>query len=1808
MSHFRGLAVLLLLPAMATALRAQPPSLPDEKEPLLRLEAGGPTSDVTALALSPDGQTLYAAGWDKVVRVWKRDAVSGEFVPQRTSYRVPLGPGLHGAINALALSADGQWLAVGGLGVFRGQSGFRLPGVVVPAAAMTPEMRADEGTIYVFSTARPGQARELRGHHGPVLALAFVQQPPRQAPLLVSAGRDWEEPAQHYTGAVRLWDLTTGTSRADRSDLPDPENRFPGLAAWRAGPARDQIRVALAWDDGTYFKAGKLRFWDIERKQLTDARVQEGRFNNTVAFLPQQGNLITGSWTREDGNGWLQTWDAATGATAPGGNASIAFLRENQTVFFPRALALVAAKGDGKLDHAAVVLRVVPDEEYRLLLIPLGAPGPFRVADAIPLWKGRRVPVITASPRGDHLALAGAPDNTIRVYAIADLLRGRARPQVLRSIGAHIGYAAFVSKGQGKARQVGLVLSEQAKVPPGSEPQAPQAGDMVLDFTTRLLAASTTGWNLDGPALAGWTHTQVGAEAGGAAPPHLAMRSPDGVVRLIKLSDGRTITDHALLPPRPPLNLPVLAVASEKGKEPALSLYNAATGDLLCQFTGHQSAISSLAFSGDGRFLVSAAADQTVCLWSLVKLEAFVGKKGQLRGVVVQEGPGNKLRVASVATDSPARALLKVNDIIDGLVNGGKLRPLTSPLEFYDTLLSQVPGKEATLRLAGGRDVKVPVSQAAQERTPLLVLFVTQRDKGNGREWLAWNPVGPYDSSTPRMARAFGWHFNSGNPREPVQFTPADEDRAQERREGLLKHLLARGSLADALEDFDKEKKAKPLPPPEMTLGIDDMDRQLVHQPRSTLRLRIEAIPVDRLASVQWQIDNQPWQPFAETGGADYAQPIELQRGRHQVQVRLRTREEVPQEFTRQLAVTYQPLPPVVEPRGAAAEATTNQALKVEREAFSLEAAVQPGVPGEKVLVQLYHQHQPVDPSPSSDGKIARTIKLRPGNNRIEVIAVNQGARPGAEGPETGRLVLNVNYIPPRPPEVVPPPLIALEAIVPLLGGTEPGPPQPIQPGQPVIVMGRFVRLVGSIKAEKALALAQRVDADGRSVDLAKFTPGAARVHAIDEALTLLPGSQKITVRARTATSKVAQQVVVILYRPSLPRPELAATPAGPAFYDEGQGPPEVRLSGRLVPPRDPAPAGVKLTAALLHNGKEIPAALGPGEQTWSAQVRLEPGYNRFQLKVGNDWQQAVSGDLQLNYLRPPHNLRATVPPSSSQKTLELIAQVDSLLPLTPKSVRATVNRRAVTDVQVTDPAAPGKAWLVRLKLQLEPGRNDILLEVANAEGLSREPATWMVTYQPPKPPPEPPQVVLLQPQATSAPSDMGLKVSRPDLRVQFRVQSPAPLKRIALMVRREGRQAEHKVFDAAGASEFTAGTDLRLAPGMTTLVIEAENAGGTGASPALLVNYVLPPARLVLESLETQEEKQQTYAVTAKPDGKLVCDPVPSARVRLHGQVAWEQPDPQLAGPRVVGVYVNGSLQWRGELAPASAGTLVRAFKADLLLNRASANQIEVDVAGLKLPDSAVRALTVDCRHPQGDQWLHVQIISPDEPNESRLIAQVLQTLQASNYLPQKAEFTRSGFARARLYRPLTEDVDEDMVTFRLLTIKRQIAQRNRDGWPNDVVLVYYVGGEEVDNSGRFISLTQGTPPQPLITRQRLEKEFADMLGVKVLLLDVSRQRAGAGIKVEATRNEVSRWLNPPDRFAWMRAAWTDKGNMPADARLLTALQDALPGSQHLADVARGLDRHFRLLSERYGALRADWYLPPPLGGLVVSSAPPRK
>src|SRR3954469_7625774 len=75
-----------------------------ESYSIIRLEPGGPGGQVTGLCFAPDSKVLYVSGWSKTVQVWDRDQKTGLLNQnRRATLRIPLGLGVDGVINAMAL-------------------------------------------------------------------------------------------------------------------------------------------------------------------------------------------------------------------------------------------------------------------------------------------------------------------------------------------------------------------------------------------------------------------------------------------------------------------------------------------------------------------------------------------------------------------------------------------------------------------------------------------------------------------------------------------------------------------------------------------------------------------------------------------------------------------------------------------------------------------------------------------------------------------------------------------------------------------------------------------------------------------------------------------------------------------------------------------------------------------------------------------------------------------------------------------------------------------------------------------------------------------------------------------------------------------------------------------------------------------------------------------------------------------------------------------------------------------------------------------------------------------------------------------------------------------------------------------------------------------------------------------------------------------------------------------------------------------------------------------------------------------------
>jgi hypothetical protein len=1796
------IALLMLAPAGADALAQAPAAPAGDSNPLLCLEAGGPTAAVTALAFSPDGRTLYAAGYDKVVRVWKKNPGGADFqLDPRATARVPIGPGRDGVINVLAASPDGKWLAVSGLGVYRGGSGFGQEGRIVPDEALSRDMRQERYLIYLFDTETRAVAL-LRGHEEFVAALAFAPAAPGQPVTLVSVGRRPGDQPGSFAGRVCVWDVGKAAVLNDKGELEDrgakrhewtipavavPAEATPGLAVRFA--AEGQARAAVAWGDG------KLRVWEFGPTGAAAYEADEPRdehggaaYTHTVAARP--GGWLTGGGLRGSG-GYVQAWQDAAGQAPRVGPRVRVEPPPGGRYALPRAFAPVVSGAGPDPDHAAVVVRSDAGggrQQYYLCLLDINTLRFVnRAGTDTAVAAGDRPPVAVPSPDGRLLAVTGGQNREVRVYAASDLAGRRPAAAPLRSVGATAAAVAFGRKGD--APELGLLLGQSRPAAPG-QPRPPAADDLVLDFAKRSLTADPArqGWRAVSPADAGWRVTRD------AAVPHLfhwaGPQAARGSVAL-KLKPSQAVTSYALIPPPKPLAVPVLAVATWDGQigEPLLALYHGGTGQRLRQLTGHVQPVHSLAATPDGRLLASAAEDQTVCLWSLADLPGVVGQHATLPGVAFRPTAPEPV-IDKVEPGSPAEGALAAGDVVKALSfgPGGQPRPVASPLDVYEAVWREKPGGTVKLdieRQGAARTVGVVLGQGVDERKPLLSLFVT-RDAPP--EWVAWTPLGPYDASGREAERYVGWHFNPPRLGGAVRFARADAYRERLNKPGLLKALLAHGNLADALRELDKPVS---LPKPTLILALGDAaavpngqaEQVLVRDPRVTFRLKVggPSLARNEVESVTWQVnDGEPHpMPLAAARGEMLSETVDLkERGVYRVKFRLRTREAEPQVATRELVLRYQPPPPHIR-----IDSPVESQLVVQEARFPLKAVVEPRTKGQAVTVSLRRGGAKPEPK---DLRIEESVALAPGENVLELRAENEGALAGYEEFESERRSVVLVFQKKEAPTLL------FTKVVPV---ALPGDPVTVEPGRPVTVAAGKVRVQGRIEAAEKLTLAMLGNRP-----LAGFKPDAAGRFDIDEEVALKPDGQELSFRAKSANSDEAAAGLRIVYRPPLPVFKLTGPDPNSVLY-EGKDPREVEVTGLWAPPDGLAPADLQPFQVVLRvaNGgrpvrqdggrEEVVIAsdrLAPPKQprqpgALAAKVRLQPGDNRIEVAVRNQWQDPRTEERHVLYRRPPRFVSAPrVSPPGEKPFTDVVAAVESASDLT--RVECNDKEYAVKDVVSRAPGAT--AWTVTLRqVALSQGRNTIRLRVSNQDGPSLADGLATVEYNPPKPK-RPPVIELVNRPETA--------VKDPDFTAQFVVRSEGS--RIGRVELRDGARVLLTAKDLrqgeVGPGVFQAKGELgpvALREGPNVLRIVAENDGGT-AEESFSVSYTPPPDRL-----EIDEPKSPV------PDGKLV----------LTGHVSWSKPTSaaevkrKLQGLRV---YVNDGLQKEAPVYRDTGRPYRLDFSLPVVLDRPKGNRVVVDCPGLHADAEGRQQITVDCARPYvGPRTLHLLIVSVGgdraEAGDKALALRALNALQARAVGTDKLKSTvfdrvvMHPFAKDQMLQVMSGYVTCEHVRDALESIRSQSG-------PNDVALIYWLGREAVDEKNELYLLTSESRPgrklaHAAIPLQELLDFPKDVPGACALLLDVASDDARATASVTLAKASA--------KVAVLRYAWSKKDEVVP--RLLMALEKASQEKQatSLKDLAEVAADRSRETQGGAATLEENLKDLPALATLVISRQP---
>ncbi len=775
---YGGFAVLAVAAAgwAAAAARPQAPDYRDLvrvslREPRLRINAGGHTGAVRALAFTPDSVRLCSAAADKETHVWNLAATGRDLrrvlLRERTiRWQVARGP--RGVIFALAAAPSDGLLAIAGYGA-AGSLGEIL--LVDPV----------DGTLVAT----------LKRHRQTVSSLAF------------SADGLWLA-SMDLSGVATLW-KRLGRDRWQPRTLCKADRESYGEDwARETEKMRPLLRpITIAGNRAVFLPILKGRRGDggltWRLRQISLANPAEVEDHQTI-----HQEVVTALAASRDGSrlasadlqGNLFVWDLALGAR-------VARLEPEAVVF-----SLCFDPTDRQTLVAGTQI-VAGEAKSQLQLWNLDG-NTMTVRRSLP----DHVLTCAVSPDGKRLAYSGGVNHEVFV----EPLNGSRPPTALQGSGRRVFKVAFAKE------------EPIYRVAFGTEYRSDgfnTYGDLQQSFDTVALALGSgetlkpSDWITVDEFRGDWRARPT--DDGGLE--LLQGGRPQGRIALDPRLEGRPRC-YCWIPDRQ--GRPV-AVAVGTDVQNSIYVYSLRPPfPILRHFRGHHDYVTSLGVSRflpelDTRHLVSASADGTVRIWSLSGYQQGRADKGRW---------GANFSVADqqlvATTVDPAGPLygkgMRAGDVLRQIrwLEGARVRTLQDP-EAILRQLQQCPWSAQivfdTTRKAARREPfqRVPAWE------PMATLFVTA-----SRQWAFWTPSGYYDASH-NGHRLFGWQVNRGLDRLP-DFYRADQFYKKLERPDVLEQLLPAGSLQVAYAQASAQAR-RPAEP----LQGDILQQQIAATPRVTI-------------------------------------------------------------------------------------------------------------------------------------------------------------------------------------------------------------------------------------------------------------------------------------------------------------------------------------------------------------------------------------------------------------------------------------------------------------------------------------------------------------------------------------------------------------------------------------------------------------------------------------------------------------------------------------------------------------------------------------------------------------------------------------------------------------------------------------------------------------------------------------------------------------------------------------------------------------------------------------------------------------
>jgi WD40 repeat protein len=596
----------------------------------------------TSLTFSPDGKILGLAGGRQAL-----------FFAMPDGKRVEIIAAGKRRIDDLAYAPDGTTLVTVGehkIGVWDSKTGrllreFRGHGVQPTFSpdgkllATRSAVRGGDGAVHLFDLSTGGERFRLLWHEGGVHALAFtadsrrlisggedktirfwdidtgkeltklVNGSRRSRGATLAVARDGKTLATNGDNGIRIWDLATGkVSKEIAGFAPErlafaPNGKiaasaaYRNLALWDMASGKEIRRVPvknnMSWSSFVFspdsktlaaLRGSEVRLWKVATGEELPRPPAHEKDVLSVTFDPSGKTVLSGGW-----DGDIRLWDAASGAPLKALTEHKGYVRS--AVFSPDGRSIISGAGDNSIR----VWDVATGKETRRILLDVKA------GEAKGYW-GRQVLAMGMAPDGKTLVAQsvgfGGPGENSHFQAW-NLASGK--QLWTKEEGAHL-RASFAPDGRA------YVCLNREEVQINELP----GGRALAVCRTADSVGFSFAFSRDGTMLAGTTYkVQQKSGSRSTSDERLQIWELASGTPLLSIPLGRSKYSNAFVFAPDDRTVAVASV------DDCFRLFNVADGKELCCVAAHESRAECLAFSPDGKRLVTGHTDGTIYVWDL---------------------------------------------------------------------------------------------------------------------------------------------------------------------------------------------------------------------------------------------------------------------------------------------------------------------------------------------------------------------------------------------------------------------------------------------------------------------------------------------------------------------------------------------------------------------------------------------------------------------------------------------------------------------------------------------------------------------------------------------------------------------------------------------------------------------------------------------------------------------------------------------------------------------------------------------------------------------------------------------------------------------------------------------------------------------------------------------------------------------------------------------------------------------------------------------------------------------------------------